>query len=257
MSQPLLCSLHRAWAQGYSRHLPWEGGGWKLWDQWEPAQDQPSCAEASQAPAEGVQVPVDIVVHPEIFLSPAMLSLPRLPHLHPTAASKECWEQRVRVSRMLGMAHVPQAGSAQDALCPLLLLGMQLLLPTSSWAEGHWGVWVWWGQHCWGGGFGQQSSATILASVAWRGTEIKQRVHSSATSALMISWRPCIFGLLQTTGAPVIVFSMVDPKMRTSPSPLPASLWKLKAQNLIRLPRQFPFPCRAPVLQLSSAELSS
>lgn len=95
---------------------------------------------------------------------------------------------------------------------------------------------------------------------AWLGEgqrEIKQRVHSSATSALMISWRPRIFGLSQTTGAPVTVLSVVDPKMRAPPSPLPASLWKPKAQNLLRFPRQSLFPCGAPVLPLSSAQLSS
>lgn len=106
-----------------------------------------------------------------------------------------------------------------------------------------------------GWGFGQQSSANILPFVGWRGAEIKQRVHPSATSALMISWRPHAFGLLQTTGASVTVLSVEDPKMRVPPSPLPAFLWKPKAQNLLRFPRQSPFPCEAAVLQLSSLTL--
>lgn len=118
-------------------------------------------------------------------------------------------------------------------------------------------MWVWWGRHCWGGGFVQQSPPTILPCVVWRGAEIKQRVHSSATSALMSSWRPCIFGLLETTGVPVTELSMMDPKTRAPTSPLPASLWKHMAQNLLRLPRQSQFLFVAPVLLLSSAQLSS
>lgn len=139
----------------------------------------------------------------------------------------------------------------------MLLLGMQLLLPMNEWAEEHWGVWVWWGRHCWGGGFVQQSPPTILPCVVWRGAEIKQRVHSSATSALMSSWKPCIFGLLETTGVPVTELSMMDPKTRAPTSPLPASLWKHMAQNLLRLPRQSQFLFVAPVLLLSSAQLNS
>lgn len=107
-SVPLLCTLHRVW--GCPEALPQDRRG------------LPALAPGGR--------PQDLLGHPRPqhrgcrcqwhrgaprdFPEPSKAQNPR------PAASRECWECRVRGSRTLGtgagVAHVPQAGSAQGAL---------------------------------------------------------------------------------------------------------------------------------------------